>query len=263
MAEDVNRIADLLRNALNPGSRNRLAQTAYNASMRADPPIDVVPDGQMPKRPQYGAETSVQQNVQKDLSGMLGSIQAQRAQNPVYMPFEPGTPTLASRQLSAQEKAQAFQNALAEAGITGSYQGQQTMDARRLAQTAAEAQARLQQQTEQDRLRNQYSIWEATGQAPSGIPGVSAGTGLYNPSAGADAATNVEVAEVLSYGSAEEAYNELAKNAEMMAIQGVDIDTVVRAIERRFGSSGGNQQRDWSQIPSDPDEAMKWFMTGP
>lgn len=205
----------MLRNALKP--KNRLADTAYNASMRGDPPIDVVPDGQMPKKPQYGAETSVQQNVQQDLSGMLGSIQAQRAENPVYMPFEPGT---------------------------------QTLDARRLAQTAAAAQQRiglsrdqLQQSQEQDRLRNQYDIWEATGQAPEGIPGIEAGAELFTPEpkptaaeqrreAEADATEAIDAAIQKGLSKQEIEKNINAQYADLVR-QGVDPQSLITYLSQK------------------------------
>lgn len=131
---DVNAVASALKSILetrnNPAAN--LAQVAYNASLRANPPIYVVPD-----RPQYGAEPV--KGPQQYLGEMLSSIEAHRMKNPVYMPFEPGTPTLAGKQFEAQQAAQDFSREVTEAELTGLYKGKPTLDAQRLAITAAKS----------------------------------------------------------------------------------------------------------------------------
>lgn len=128
---DVNAVASALKSILetrnNPAAN--LAQVAYNASLRANPPIYVVPD-----RPQYGAEPV--KGPQQYLGEMLSSIEAYRAKNPVYMPFAPGTPTMGRRQFDAQEQARAFQEEVTQAGLTGTFRGQPTLEARQLALSA-------------------------------------------------------------------------------------------------------------------------------
>lgn len=131
---DVNAVASALKSILetrnNPAAN--LAQVAYNASLRANPPIYVVPD--QPQRPQYGAEPV--KGPQQYLGEMLSSIEAYRAKNPVYMPFAPGTPTMGRRQFDAQEQARAFQEEVTQAGLTGTFRGQPTLEARQLALSA-------------------------------------------------------------------------------------------------------------------------------
>lgn len=126
--EDVNAVASVLKGILeqrnNPAAN--LAEVAYNASQRADPPIYVVPD-----RPQYGAEVT--------LNSMINLIDEHRAKNPVYMPFEPGTKTMAGKQFDAQQAAQDFSREVTEAELTGLYKGKPTLEAQRLAITAAKS----------------------------------------------------------------------------------------------------------------------------
>ncbi len=128
---DVNAVASALKSILetrnNPAAN--LAQVAYNASLRANPPIYVVPD-----KPQYGAEPV--KGPQQYLGEMLSSIEAYRAKNPVYIPFAPGTPTMGRRQFDAQEQARAFQEEVTQAGLTGTFRGQPTLEARQLALSA-------------------------------------------------------------------------------------------------------------------------------
>lgn len=129
---DVNVAANAAANALNSLLEQRknpaasLAEVAYNASQRAEPPIYVVPD-----RPQYGAEVT--------LNSMINLIDEHRAKNPVYMPFEPGTKTMAGKQFDAQQAAQDFSREVTEAELTGLYKGKPTLDAQRLAITAAKS----------------------------------------------------------------------------------------------------------------------------
>lgn len=134
---DVNAVASVLKSILetrnNPASN--LAQVAYNASLRANPPIYVVPD--QPQRPQYGAEPV--KGLQQYLSEMLSSIEAHRAKTPVYIPFKPGTKTLAGKQFEAQQAAQDFNREVIEAELTGLYKGKPTLEAQRLAITAAKS----------------------------------------------------------------------------------------------------------------------------
>jgi len=115
----------------------RLTKQAYYASLRANPPVYVVPD-----RPRYGEEVPTK-TWQQNLADIMNVISAYRAQNPVYVPFEPGTKTLQARATEAEMASQALRDALAEAEVTGYYKGKPTWAreyaARQLALAAAKA----------------------------------------------------------------------------------------------------------------------------
>ena len=138
--EDVNVVASVLKGILeqrnNPAAN--LAEVAYNASLRANPPIYVVPD-----RPQYGAEPV--KGPQQYLGEMLSSIEAYRARNTGYVPsiplvpFAPGTKTMRAKELEAEQASKEAERELEVAKMMGVYKGKPTLDAQRLAITAAKS----------------------------------------------------------------------------------------------------------------------------
>jgi hypothetical protein len=87
--------------------QNTLTNQVFQALQRTNPPVYVVPDDQMP-RVRYGEEVP-RQNWQQALSSILGALQVHRAQNPVYIPFKPGTPT---QQRLYQQESLALQREL-------------------------------------------------------------------------------------------------------------------------------------------------------
>lgn len=97
MADTTSYGEDLLKQLLN--SKN-------------NPPVSVVPDnalkqtsssgGGITMLPQYGREADLSTAWAKPLSTVLDMLSKWRAQNPVYMPFAPGTPTLAAKELAEQ-----------------------------------------------------------------------------------------------------------------------------------------------------------------
>lgn len=97
---DIQSIIDLLSSFRQPG--NALAGQAVQAARRAEPPVYVVPDEQMPR---YGEEVPAK-SWQQNLGEILGALQVHRATNPVYSPFPAGTPTLAKQQ---EERLKSYQ----------------------------------------------------------------------------------------------------------------------------------------------------------
>lgn len=93
---DVANIVNTALGALKPN----LASQASQAASQSEPPIKVVPDGQMPR---YGEEAP-RKNWQQNVGDILGSLDVHRATHPVYSPFPAGTPTLQAKQLEQQKE---------------------------------------------------------------------------------------------------------------------------------------------------------------
>jgi len=146
-------------------------------------------------------------------------------------------------QLTQAEKAQID---MAKAGLTGTYQGQPTLEARQLdAQQQAQAfqnalaERRLAQQAAENKLRNLFNIWENTGQAPAGIPSVEAGTKLFTPPAEpskdeikADAIRAVDEAIQEGLSREEIEKNILAQYADLVS-QGVDPQFLINYLDQK------------------------------
>lgn len=95
----------------------RLTKQAYYASLRANPPVYVVPDRGVPAK-----------TWQEHVADLMNVISAYRAKTPVYTPFPAGTKTLQARATEAEMASQALRDALAEAQITGYYKGKPTWE---------------------------------------------------------------------------------------------------------------------------------------
>jgi hypothetical protein len=104
-----------------------------------------------------------------------------------------GTPTLGQRQFDANEAQRQWDNNYKStdqsAQYLGTFNGQPTLQSRQVnasianmgADNARAAAAAAQAQGNQA-LAQKYEIWDRTGVAPEGIPGVAAGTPLYSKS---------------------------------------------------------------------------------
>jgi len=79
-------------------------------------PVYVVPDQPV----KYGEEVP-RQNWQQTLDSLVKSIQSYRSQNPINLPFKPGTPTLSKQQFDWLKQYQ-------EAQLTGVYKGNPTIE---------------------------------------------------------------------------------------------------------------------------------------
>ena len=249
---DVNAVASALKSILetrnNPAAN--LAQVAYNASLRANPPIYVVPD-----RPQYGAEPV--KDPQQYLGEMLSSIEAHRMKNPVYMPFEPGTPTLAGKQFEAQQAAQDFSREVTEAELTGLYKGKPTLEAQRLAITAAKSggsgggteRPLDPQKTLEQMAFERYVKGEAT-QDDLVLLGL-----MNRPSAPREDSTEQLLSLLSQMGLIDDTETEALKEAKKSVDYALGMGLSVQEIERSIDS----QRADLLAEGVDPDEVIKYL----
>lgn len=112
-------------------------------------PVYVVRDDLMPRQnaagaaPRYGEEVP-RQGWQAALDSLVRAVQMHQMNNPLYIPFKPGTPTLEQQKFDWLRQAQ-------EAELTGMYRGQPTWTRQYQAGQLDLERQRLQQQKAQQK----------------------------------------------------------------------------------------------------------------